>query len=421
MNAGKALVWLNNLAGFQRNRYGLSGINELLNQLDRPDKHFKIIHIAGTNGKGSVARLCSEALTESGLKTGLFISPHILCFEERIQLDGKFIQSAELCELIEFVKPIVEALATKQIFCSQFDVLTAIALEHFKRCGCEFVVLETGMGGQKDSTNAVLASSVEIAIITKIGLDHVKELGGTLEEIAFEKSGIVKPGAVCVCSRFEPVAALQVLEKMCTNKRVKLIQSCCAKNIVCEVGSNSFYAFGQRFETRLSGPFQIENATIALTALHCLGVDFEVIKKAFKKASWPARFEFFHTNPAVVLDGAHNFDGVCALSKALELCELEPKVGVFSVLETKDYASILEQVKKIGFLKLILTQMDNYQAVKVSTLLETAKRFELNVVVQPDWPSALELAKKAVGARGLVVVFGSLYFAAQVRPKLLSS
>ncbi len=411
------LNWLKNQEKFRVDRYDLTAIEALLNEFGWPEKGLRFVHIAGTNGKGSVAKFCSASLTAWGKKTGLFVSPHVLDFRERIQINDEFISQDDLINLIGLIRPIVEKLKFKGVFCSCFDVIFAIALKHFSLNRCEFVVVETGMGGRLDSTNIIPAS--EVAIITKIGLDHVKELGSSLKKIAFEKAGIIKKGSCCVCSAFEPSEAFEVIERTCEMHKVRLIEAFDVQNVVCGFNFNSFDCYGYHFETKLCGPFQIENAAIAITALFQIGVSKAAVQKGFKSAFWPVRFEKFKGFPVVILDGAHNEDGFLALSRALRLCQFEPKVGVVSMLKTKDYSKALKHVKVMGLKKIILTQMNDEEVVEVGMLKRAADEHGLNSVCVVDWHEALDLAKNEATFDGAVVVFGSLYFAAQVRKVLV--
>lgn len=419
MVENEAIKWLKKLEGFKIERYGLDGISSLLDRIDRPDANFEIIHVTGTNGKGSVSKICSEALIFSGKKTGLFISPHILSLNERIQVNGEFIADENLIKLIEFIRPFVEKLHEEGFFCSQFDVLTAIAFEHFRRSCCDVVVLEVGMGGRLDSTNAVLSS--KISIFTKISIDHVKELGGILTEIAFEKAGIVKENSLCVCSELEPVEVFGVLKEVCRRKNAHLIKA--YRFDYVDYGFDSTCVWFNNFKIKLGlkGSFQVENAAIALTAMLKFGLEFRFIKEAIEGARWPARFEIFKGRPCVVLDGAHNVDGIKALKAALVPCKLTPKVGVFSMLATKNYAGALKEISSMDFSKLIITQMNEKNVVKATILYEIAKSYGLNCVVVKNCSEAVEQAKSLATEDGVVVIFGSLYFAGQVRKFLIRS
>ncbi len=405
--------WLNSLNGFKLDNYNLNSIFNLLKRINNPEKKLKFIHIVGTNGKGSVSKLCHDGLVESGKKTGLFISPHILNFNERIQINGNLITNKALINLIEFIKPIVEDLTKINVFCSQFDVIFAIALKYFELNFCDIIVLEAGLGGRFDSTNAI--DCPEIAVFTKIALDHEKELGNSLEKIALEKAAIIKPGCLCVCSDNEPDEVFQILKQTCLNKKAKLIKSYNVSDEIYNGFSSSFCFDKVRFELNLGGAFQIENAKIALTVLLNLNVSLNIIKKAFKKTFWPARFECVHSNPTVILDGAHNYDGFVALTTSINLFKNSTKIGIISMLSRKNYKLALKQVIKMNLSELILTQMDGPDVAPVEILADVSKKIGLKFCVEPNWKDALNLAEKKAATDGLILIFGSLYFVSQVR------
>lgn len=417
MNFDEAFSWLNSLSNFKMSSYNLVAINELLEKLDRPDKNLKYVHIAGTNGKGSVAKMCSEALIVSGKKTGLFISPHILSFNERIQINGKFIKDSELLRLIEHIKPVVEKIAEGGVFCSQFDVITAAAFTYFNLSRCDIVVLEVGLGGRFDSTNVIFDS--EISIITKISFDHEKELGSTLQKIAYEKAGIIKKNGVCVCSAFESDQVLQVLKEVCFQKNAQLVLASMAENIDVKYDKTTFDFEGEHFNLNLKGAFQVENAMIAITAMALLGISVRNLKVALGRVFWPARFEILKTEPVLILDGAHNVDGVKALKLALDRCFLVPKIGVFSMLERKNYSDVLKELQYFNFEKIILTQMNEPGVVKVEQLQNLAQTYNLNFVTEKNYNKALNIADTLATSKGLILVFGSLYFVSQVRNNLI--
>lgn len=414
LNYVDALNWLNSLTKLNVERYNLSAINKLLENLGRPDRKLKFVHIAGTNGKGSVAKMCSEVLVASGKKTGLFISPHILNFNERIQINGKFITNYDLLFLVNKIRPVVENLTKIGVFCSKFDVLTAIAFVYFDLNKCDIVVLEVGLGGRLDSTNVILNS--EISIITKIGFDHENVLGTTLQQIAFEKAGIIKQNGVCVCSSCESEQVCKVLKQVCLKKNAELIVAYAPENEEIDFMHTCFRFQGVKFCLGLCGFFQLENAMIVITAMLKLGISIQCVKIALERVRWPARFEVFNNKqPVLILDGAHNVDGVLALKQALFLCPFQPKIGVVSMLERKNYKNVLKELKFMNFNKVVLTQMCDDGVAAVENLQKYAKFYDLNFVVEKNFVNALKIAENFATKQGVVVVFGSLYFVSQVR------
>lgn len=412
MTYDQALNWINTMPSFSSDRYGLEGVSELLNRLNNPHINLKYIHIAGTNGKGSTAVFCASSLVKSNLKTGLFISPYILNYRERIQIDGCMISEDEFVEMIELVKPHVEELKSEGLVCSHFDIITAVALKYFCVNNCEIVVLETGMGGRLDSTNVIPAP--QVTILTHISYDHVKELGNTIEDIAMEKAGILKKGSICVCDRNQLPEVKNIISATCINKDTPLIYSYQASKIVNDSSLNSWNYNGIDYSTKLIGKHQVSNAMLAITALLNMGIDECYIKKGILNAHIPARLEKLSEKPLIILDGAHNSDGMCALNKSLKVFNKKPMVGLISMLKTKDYVAALREIKGT-FDKLIVTEMHFDNVVEASLLFETADKLGIDVLIEKDIDVSIKLAKTMAGEDGMVVVFGSLYFASQIR------
>ncbi len=416
MTYEEAMRWLEGVPAFSVKRYDLDAVSRLLERLGNPDKKLKYIHIAGTNGKGSTAAFCSSSLFEAGFKTGLFISPHVLSYRERIQIDGKMISRAELLKIIELIRPHVEFLENNGIVCSNFDITTAIAMSHFYSNNCDIVVLEAGMGGRLDSTNVILPP--EIAILTHISRDHTSELGEDIAQIAKEKAGILKPGSACICDRNQPAAVKKVVDSICLSKGVELVYTHepCVK--VCDSSENVWTYGGVRYRTKLIGQHQISNAMLAVTALLKIGIDVKYIKRGIYFAHIPARLEKICETPLTILDGAHNPDGMTALSKSLTLFKKTPLIGVVSMLKTKDYRAALTKIKD-RFDKLIITEMDFDGAVRAECLFKAATDLKFNALVEKNPQIAIKIAKNLAGRDGAVVLFGSLYFCSQVRNILL--
>lgn len=412
MTYDEALNWINQMPSFSSDRYGLEGVSKLLDRLKNPHLELKYIHIAGTNGKGSTAVFCASSLIEANLKTGLFISPYILDYRERIQCNDEMISKNQFVEIIELVKPHVEALIDEGVVCSHFDIITAIALKFFYINNCDIVVLETGMGGRLDSTNVIPAP--QITILTHISYDHMKELGSSIEDIAVEKAGILKRGSICVCDSHQLPEVRNIISSTCIDKDISLIYSYEANNIVNDDSVNKWDYNGVDYATNLIGKHQVSNAMLAITALLNIGISACYIKKGILNAYIPARLEKLSEKPLVVLDGAHNPDGMAALSNSLKIFNKKPLVGLISMLKTKDYKTTLYEVK--GTIdKLVVTQMNFDNVVEASLLFKVADELGFDVLIEKDINVAVKLAKKMAGEEGMVVVLGSLYFASQVR------
>lgn len=417
MTYDEALKWINQMPSFSSDRYGLEGVSKLLERLENPHLELKYIHIAGTNGKGSTAVFCASSLVEANFKTGLFISPYILDYRERIQINGNMISEDEFVKMIELVKLHVKELKNEGIICSHFDIITAIALKYFCDNNCDIVVLETGMGGRLDSTNII--PPPQIAILTHISYDHMKELGNTIEDIAMEKTGILKKGSICVCDKNQLPEVKSIINATCVNKDIPLIYSYQASNVINGNSFNSWSYNGVDYDTKLVGKHQISNAMLAITALLNIGVDACYIKKGVLNAYIPARLEKLSEKPLVVLDGAHNLDGMSALNNSLKIFNNKPLIGLISMINTKDYAAALCEIKGT-FDKLIVTEMNFDNAVEASLLFEVADKLGFDVLIEKDVNVAIKLAEKMAGEDGMVVIFGSLYFASQIRSVFFS-
>lgn len=408
----EALDWINAMPAFSSERYGLDGVSKLLDKINNPHLKLKYIHIAGTNGKGSTAVFCSSSLVEANFKTGLFISPYILDYRERIQIDGQMIAKSDFVKMVELVKPYVEILKNEGVVCSHFDIITTIALKYFFVNDCDIVILETGMGGRLDSTNVIPAP--EVTILTHISYDHMKELGSTIEDITMEKAGILKKGSVCVCDRNQLPEVKDIINLTCINKDIPLIYSYKESNIVSIDSMNSWSYNGIDYTTKLIGKHQISNAMLAITALLNMNIDSCYIKNGILNAYIPARLERLSGSPLIVLDGAHNLDGMRALNSSLKVFNKKPLVGLISMINTKDYMAALSEIKGT-FDKLIVTEMDFDNVVEASLLFKAANKLCFDALIEKNVNIAVKLAKKMAGEDGMVVIFGSLYFASQIR------
>ncbi len=417
----KALDYINSLPQCSFKRYGITGILKLLELMGHPQCKLKYIHIAGTNGKGSISTFCARALEEAGFKVGLYTSPYIVNFRERIQINGEYIKKQELVDLVLKLKFKVQILNEQGIFLTGFDFITALSFQYFYENGCDFVVLEVGMGGRLDSTNVIPAA--QIAIITHIDYDHVLELGGedgSILNIAKEKAGILKYGGRCVCYEDQKYEVLEFLRSECIRKNVEFIVSYKASNVKCTNKFTFFEYGGVEFKLKLLGSHQVRNAMACVTALLNLGVDINYIKKGLELAFIPARFEVVGMSPVFVLDGAHNENGIDSLIDTLKLYSLAPKIGILSIINTKNFEGMMCKLKNI-FDIIILTKMADKRALCVQTLKEAAYRFSIKFVEQDNVQLAINTAKRLATSRGIVVAFGSLYFAAQVRKIILNN
>ena len=403
---------------------GLLRIERLTQALGNPHKGLKYIHVGGTNGKGSTCTMLSEIMISQGYGTGLFTSPYVVDFCERIQIDGKMISHDELAALVSEVKPVVESLDAQGICPTEFEVVTAIAFLHFLRSNCDIVILEVGLGGRLDSTNVIdcpLAS-----VITSVSLDHTDILGSTVREIAAEKCGIIKQGAVTVAYPQMDPEALSVIERAAFEKgnRLYVGDFSQAKIEREDIGGTHFEYRGMKLFVPLSGRYQVCNAINAIeTALavneNGFAIDESSIIDGIANASIAARMEIISSSPLVLLDGGHN-EGACAVLYD----NLRENVGgkitaVIGFMRDKDYASYFERLAPL-FSRIIVTTSSNPRTESTERLALCAKKYCADVLSCEDPNAAVDLAFSLLSEGESLVVCGSLYLASDVREKLFS-
>ena len=405
----------------------LERMHALLDALGNPEQQLKCIHIAGTNGKGTLSVMTASILTHAGYKTGLTISPYVVDFRERFQINGEMIPPRTLADLTEEVLDAVDGLcAAGQPSPVEFEVVTAIAMLWFAREHCDFVVLETGLGGRYDATNAI--PSPLVAAITRIGMDHTDVLGDTLAEIAAEKAGIIKEGCAVVCYPDQPPEAMGPLLTAAAEAHTS-IQTPEMDNILplkCRPLQNYIDYGGYRVMLAFPGKHQANHAAmaieIALTLWRQYGYEIsdEAIEAGLQAARMPARIEVIRRHPLLLLDGCHNPDGAAALASTLADSGYEGNlVGVMGVLKDKDHTPMLEALSDT-FDKVFTVTPDCPRAMTAEEL-EEAARYHLDVEVGGSVRQAIRKAVEYADYHNLagVVVCGSLYLAAEARPILL--
>lgn len=414
-----ALDWLQSLPRLS-GEPGLDRMKALLAALGDPQKRGRYVHIAGTNGKGSVAAFTANILQKAGFKTGLTISPYVLDFRERFQIDGQMIPPETLERLAAKVRAAAETLAETPV---QFEAVTALALCWFDEEHCDVAVLETGLGGRFDATNAV--ENTLVAAITRIDLDHTELLGDTVEKIAAEKAGIVKPGCIAVTYPVQEKEALQAIAAACIREKADLVAPE-AEDIHLRRGGlfeNRMEYGGYEVNLALPGAHQACNAAMAIEialALWRQGLDIpdEAILEGLEATRFPARIEVLRRQPLVLLDGSHNPAGAAALAATLGAQKLPQKpAAVLGVLADKAAAEMLRALGD-SFSTIYAVTPDCPRAMSADELARLASQ-ELPEV--PAYPCA-DLGQALDTALGLpqgAVVCGSLYLAAQARPMLL--
>ena len=421
MTYSQAVEKINSLLKFG-SRPGLDRIETLLDKMGRPQDKTKFIHVAGTNGKGSVCTILSGVLRAAGYKTGLFLSPFIIDFRERIQIDGEMIPEQALCEITGEIMPLVEEMAAQDEIITEFELVTAIAFEWYARSRCDAVVLETGLGGLLDCTNVI--GTPLASVVTSISLDHTAVLGGTLEEIAFQKAGIIKPEGKTVFYPQQEEVNRVILDA--AKQRHNDFYN--ASDYLPELVSTSVKGTKMRFKGQelslpLIGAHQLKNAAAALAAVAALrgGLDIPdtAVEEGFANAFIPARLELMDENPLVLLDGAHNPGGMKALSEAVKpYCRGKNTVWIIGMLRDKDSVTSLSYIKGL-FSTVIALSPDNPRAMPAEEFAQEARAYFDMVIPMQDKAHAVKRAFELAGEDGAVVVCGSLYLAAELRPILI--
>lgn len=388
----------------------LSYLKRLLEGLGNPQNNLKIIHIAGTNGKGSAASYISKILECAGYKCGRYISPFVDNFYERISINGKYITDEALAKIVKRFN--IEPGIT------EFEVITAAAFEYFYEEGCDFAVMEAGIGGKNDATNIIEAPLC--SVIMKIGLDHMNILGDTVEKIAADKCGIIKENCPCVTYPKQKDEALSVIEQSCSEKQSKLIIPNLSglKIISTSVLGNTYEYNGIRYDVRLGGEHQIYNSLCAIEAVKALKINVsdEAIQKGLYRTLFPARMEIFKNN--IILDGAHNADGMETLVEAVRK-ERKNAIFILGVFADKDYSPEIDLILKVTN-TIYTVAPPGERALASDRLYDMVKAKGANSEnFGTNYKLAIEKAQKTAGEEGLTVITGSLYLAAEIR-KLLS-
>lgn len=423
-----AREYLERIPSFAREKSPVSEVRRFLNLLGNPDREFKIFHVAGTNGKGSVCAYLTAVLKEDGKTCGTFVSPHLTDIRERFMVGGELVSEEAFTEAFEVVFEAVSAwTASKNPHPTYFEYLFYMCLVLFRKAGVEFVVLETGMGGLKDVTNVV--ESPLVSVITSISIDHTAYLGNTLEEIAAHKAGIIKPGCPVVydSSCQEAAAVIQkradeLAAKAFSVSRVPYESNGDFLKIRCVYRGKE-----EMFTLPFAAPYQAVNGALAVRALEVSGCmpEASILKSGLKNAVWPARME--QIRPGVYLDGAHNEDGIRAFLEAAGMIKEQKRpertLLVFAVAADKDYRNMLLKIgRELKPDLCILTRMDVARALSVEELLKTALEVFPPQVETRCFGTAGEaidaLLKEKTGD-DLAFIAGSLYLAGEVKSSKL--
>jgi dihydrofolate synthase/folylpolyglutamate synthase len=408
---------LKHISELAKAEFNLDRMFALMEELGNSHTKYPIIHVAGTKGKGSVSALCASALQAAGYKTGLYTSPHLLDYTERIQINGEPISHEQLIELVEEIKTAVAKIPKL----TTFEITTAIAFLAFAKQNVQAAIFEVGLGGRLDATNVV---TPKVSVITSLSYDHMAVLGNTLAEIAGEKAGIIKEG-VPVVSSPQKEEAFQVLERVAKEKKSSLIlvgKDVKFERLTSSLDGQSFHITDNlrysKLDVRLPllGFNQIENAATAYVALKTSGLEIsdEAIKKGFAEVKWPARFQIVRREPPVVIDSAHNRDSALHLRETLdEYFHDRPVIMVFCALEDKDIPGMLVELKP-RLERVVATRADHPRAPAAVWIAEQVRKVGIPVEAVTPVASALERALELAGEQKLVLATGSVAFAGEI-------
>ncbi|WP_195985734.1 folylpolyglutamate synthase/dihydrofolate synthase family protein [Clostridium sp. D33t1_170424_F3] len=423
MTYEQAIETINSLLRFGM-KPGLERMQKLLHLLGNPQDRLKFIHVAGTNGKGSTCSLITSVLEQAGYRTGLFTSPYVSDFCERIRIGTQMIPHDELAALVEETYPVVQEMDRHGDVITEFEFITALALQWYAKRECELVVLEVGLGGRLDATNVI--GTPLVSVITSISLDHTAILGDTVEQIAAEKAGIIKPYGITVTYPEQAPDALKVIQWTAANQHNQFIE---ADSSVLTKISGDLHGTKLRYRDMelhlpLVGDHQIKNAVTALAALSVLirrgyRIPDEAIKQGFASVRFPARLELLSEQPLVLLDGAHNPDGTRTLANAIRMYLGGRRiVALMGMLADKDVYTAAENLD--GLFDLVVTLApDNPRAMPADELAELWQVRGVEARAAHRVQEALQQAFASLQEDDVLVICGSLYLAGDVRAAAL--
>lgn len=416
MTYEEALSYIHSIC-WKGSKLGLDRTRELLGKLDDPQKELKFIHIAGTNGKGSTAAMLSSILEEAGYRVGLYTSPFINRFNERMQVNHQPIPDEELAALTEYVRPHADAMADSP---TEFELITALAMVWFARQKCDIVVLEVGMGGELDSTNII--DVPEAAVIAAMGMDHVKELGPTMADIARAKAGIIKEGGRVV-SYGGNSEADEVIAAVCRARNASLCQPDFSAIVPGDFGleGQTFSYKGWRgLRIPLVGAYQMNNAAVVLETVEVLrqrgwSVSDEAVRQGLADTRWPARFEVLRRDPVFIVDGGHNPHGIRATAESLSRLFPGRKITfVTGVMADKDVEHILGLIVPLAD-QFFTVRPDNPRAMDAGELARRIEAMGAKATACASVRDGVDRAIQAEGPHGVACALGSLYMSGEVR------
>lgn len=402
---------------------GLDRMRCLLEKLGNPQKKLKFIHVAGTNGKGSVTTLCANILQRAGYRTGLYISPYVTEFRERFQINGQMIGQKDFARLLEKIIPYAEEMKMQGDGINEFECNTALAFLYFAEQKCDVVCLEVGLGGRCDSTNII--DTALVSVITAISLDHTKVLGDTVAQIAHEKAGIIKATTSVVTYPKQDDDALVVIMEECAKKNSSLIMPNIGGLHItnADIFGSDFCYGNQCYHIGLVGKHQVYNCLMVLEVMQILTqmgyvIPREAMLDGISQTKFPARFEVISSKPLIVIDGAHNYSGMKALAQTIKELRCFPKVAVIGMLADKDYT---EAVKLISPLckQICTVPIDNPRSLSPQQLKNSIQPYCQEVTAYSSREEALQMALEKLEEEDTMLICGSLYLAGEMRLAVL--
>ncbi|AGB41917.1 folylpolyglutamate synthase/dihydrofolate synthase [Halobacteroides halobius DSM 5150] len=417
----KAIEYLESLNKFGI-KPGLERMELLLDYLGNPEEKLNIIHVGGTNGKGSTAAILTSIYKEAGYKVGTYNSPHLIEFNERIRINDENISDQDLKKLVNKLKIAIKKVNYKLEHPTFFEVITALAISYFADQKVDLAILEVGMGGRLDATNVV---DTLISIITNVSLDHTDYLGNTISEIAVEKAGIIKPDQFVITAT-QNKEVLSCLKQVCSEKEARLVnvynkfswkkyQVRLLKQVFDIRGEQEVY---NKLQLPLLGNHQIVNAATALSAIEILNDQFPVtkveIKQGISKVNWPGRLEVTSTQPTIILDGAHNYAAAKKLKEAIRNLEYDNLFLVVSILADKDVKGIISQLAPSAR-QVIIAENINERVEEVTNIKEEVIQYNSNVKLEEELVKAIDYTKQVAEVNDLIVISGSLYTVAEAK------
>ncbi len=418
MNYREAMEYIEELQQYG-SVLGLDSMRNLCARLNNPQDKLRFVHIAGTNGKGSVLAFVSTVLKTAGYRVGRYISPTVLDYRERFQVDGKFITQSGLCKYLEPVKAAAEAMASEGLpHPTPFEVETAVAFLYFLDKQCDIVVLETGLGGSLDATNVV--KTTVAAVFTSISRDHMGVLGDTLEQIAYAKAGIIKDRCYVISANQKPEVMKVLRQAALVRKgRFYIADVSKAKNVRHGMAKQSF-SYGKYKELAISllGQFQIENAVTAVETITALSkegfpVKEEALRQGLLETVWPGRFSVIGKNPLFIADGAHNEDAARKLAESIRHYFTNKKIiYIMGVLRDKEYGKVIDNTYELAEHIITVTPPVKERALHACDLAQEILKCHKGVTAADSVQEAVEMAYLLAGREkeAVIIAFGSLSY-----------